>query len=129
MHSATSRLITLAQHSSMPTPDSVIDGWGNRDSPGYLWKTPFLGQKQPATGCQHSHHLCTDGGSGAKARGELHFSPELDDFDADIASGQHFIETGPFEGGVDIVLAGREVGGWKSQFGKPRSIGPAADDG
>lgn len=42
---------------------------------------------------------------------------------------QHFIETGPFQGRVGIVVAAGEIGRGQAKLGQARAVSAAADDG
>src|SRR6266852_1992663 len=58
-----------------------------------------------------------------------HCSPDLRQFYEDPDRGLKFLQTGPLQWGMDVVLAAEEVGCRQSHFRQPRAVRAAADDG
>ena len=56
------------------------------------------------------------------------FIPDLRELDQDLNRLDHFVDTNPFQYGVQIVLARGEVRRRQANLGQSRSVGPATND-
>src|SRR3972149_1328376 len=55
--------------------------------------------------------------------------PDLGQRDKPLGGLNHFLQRGPFQRRMRIVLAAGQIWGGQAQFGQARAVGPAADNG